>query len=220
MSNVSNRHTVNPFIAGESKPLSGQRLAKVGYKDRGGKKAKFSSICVSVPQLEVADIESKLQRLMPHIGTMLENAQDGVIRSLYESSEGSLRNVSDDEISIDACIAFLEAERNGSRLTKELIAEWFDSEVKDNLSVIIAEKLGFEELNETQMQVVNKHLQVYKDILASLSGGRTILGDKQLAACEKAITLAGSADSDVAKKLQARIDSMKNPKPLEEMLEL
>lgn len=219
MSTVSNRHSVVPFVAGESKPFTGQRLAKVGYKDRGGKKAKFSSVCVSVPQIDPAAVQSNIQRLLPHIGTMLENAQDAVIRSLYESADGSLQSVSDSEISIDACIAFMEAEKNGSRLTKELIESWFDSDVRENLSVVIAEKLGFEELNETQMQVIEKHVAVYRQILAMLAGGRTILEPKQIAACEKAITLAGS-ESDVAKKLQARIDAMKNPKPLEELLEL
>lgn len=219
MSNVSNRHTVTPFVSGESKPLSGQRLAKVGYKDRGGKKAKLPSICVSIPMIEEPS-EDQMIRLLPHIRTMLETAQDAVIRSLYESSEGALKNVSDDEISIDACIAFLEAERNGSRLTKELIESWFDSEVKDNLSVVIAEKLGFEELNDTQAQVIDKHLKVYRDILSMLAGGRTVLEAKQLNACEKAIALAASEESDVAKKLQARIEAMKNPKPLEELLEL
>lgn len=220
MSNVSNRHSVVPFKSGETKALSGQRLAKIGYKDRGGKKAKYSSVAVSVPMIPVTEIESNIKRLLPHIGTLLETAQDGVIRSLYESAQGELQSVSDADISIDACIAYLEAESNGSRLTKEMIASWFDSEVKDNLFVVLAEKLGFSEVNTEQTQVINKHVSTYRELLASLAGGRTILEPKQLNACEKAIMLASSEDSDIAKKLTARLETLKNPKPLEELLEL
>jgi hypothetical protein len=223
MSVISTRHTVVPFVSGETKPLSGQRLAKIGYKDRGERKAKYSSIAVSVPILADANIEDAVSRIIPHIRGLFENAQDGIIRSLYESADGTLRNVSDDEICIDACINFLDAERNGSRLTKELIESWFTAEVQDNLSVVIAEKLGFGadgDLNEEQTQVVNKHVKAYKDILSMLAGGRTVLEPKQLQACERAIELASSDNSDVATKLRARIDSIKNPKPLEELLEL
>jgi len=220
MSNISNRHSVQPFVAGKSEPLSGQRLAKVGYKTTKKNKAKYPSVFVSVPPINSESIVNNMDRLTPHIVAMLENAQDGVIRSLYESSDGALQSVSDDDIAISACIAYLEAENNGSRLTKEMIEQWFDSEVRENLTVLVAEKLGFEELNDTQMQVVTKHVDVYRDILSSVSGGRTILAEQQIKACERALTLAASDDSDVAKKIGARLQSMKTPKPLAELLQL
>lgn len=220
MSIVSDRHSVVPFKSGETKPLQGQRLAKIGYKDRGDKKAKFASVAVSVPFLTAEVVESNIKRLLPHIGTMLETAQDGVIRSLYESAQGGLSSVSDADISIDAIIGYLEAESNGSRLTKDMVVSWFNAEVRDNLFVVIAEKLGFSEVNKEQEQVIDKHVGVYRDILSSLTGGRTILEPKQIAACERAIALASSEESDIGRKLVARLETLKNPKPLEELLEL
>lgn len=85
---ITNRHSVVPFTAGESKPMTGQRLAKVGYKSTKKNPARFKSVCVSVPEIPENNIRSELDRLIPHVRTMLENAQDGIIRSLYESREG------------------------------------------------------------------------------------------------------------------------------------
>jgi len=94
MSNISNRHNVQAFVAGESKALSGQRLAKVGYKqtkaitDKGEVAPK--SICVSIPMFVDQDIQDNIQALLPHIGAWLETVQDNVLRSLYEARKYDL----------------------------------------------------------------------------------------------------------------------------------
>ena len=96
---------------------------------------------------------------------MVENAQDGVIRSLYESSDGSLSAVSDADISIDAIIGFLEAESTGGRLTKEFIEAWFATSVHDALYVVIADKLHYDGLLTPEQEcTVEKHINGYKGI--------------------------------------------------------
>src|SRR3990172_1508944 len=167
---ITNRHSVIPFVAGKTVPLTDQRLAKIGYKTTKKNPAKFPNVAVSVPPITEFD-ETILERALPYLVTVFENAQDGIIRSLYESSMGQLREVSDDDISPAACLAFLEAEANGSRLTKEMIASWFDSEVSENLTVLVAEKLGFTDLTTDNMVVVKKHVSIYRDIISQLAGG-------------------------------------------------
>lgn len=219
---ISNRHTIVPFVAGKTAPLTQQRLAKVGYKTTAKNPAKFASVAVSVPFIQPADIQNNLQALLPHIGTMLENAQDGVIRSLYESSEGSLKEIADSDISVESCIAWLNAEATGDRLTKEAIGAWFDSCMQDSLYVLIAEKLGFtsdgSDPSEAQDREIRKHCKIYKDVFSMLAGGKTVLQDAQIRGCKTALSLI---DSDpIASKLSARIATMEKKPVIAEMLEL
>lgn len=219
MSNVSNRHNVLPFVAGKSVALTGQRLAKVGYKSSKTTPAKFPSICVSVPPVDSADITANIDHLTHIWNETVSNAQDGIIRSLYESSDGTLTSVSDDDISIAAVINYLEAESTGGRLTKEFLESWFDANVSENLTFIIADKLGFAELNDEQMIVIQKHLNMYRGLIASLSGGKTILQTMQINACIRALEVS-MCDDDIKNKLITRLDKMSQAPKIEELLEL
>jgi hypothetical protein len=223
MSNISNQHSVVPFKAGD-KALSGQRLAKVGYKSSKKNPARFKGVAVSVPFLPVSEIQENLQALLPHIGTMLENAQDGLIRTLYESADGALSQVSDDEISIPAIIGWLNAEAAGDRMTKDRIESWFDSELSENLTAHIADKLGYMSgdgaLTEAQESTIGKHVRVYRDVLSMLAGGKTLLADKQIKGCRNALALCPDDSDSMAQKLIARLDAMEKKEKIEDLLEL
>lgn len=217
MSNVSNVHDVKLFKAGD-KALSGQRLAKVGYKSTKKAKAKYPNVAVSVPPIELGSISDEQRvQLNPYLVRILEDAQDGIIKSLYESKDGTLKTVRDEEISVDACIGFLKAESEGNRLTLELIGQWFDSELSESLMVVLAEKLGFIpsdtqdgadiELTADQTTVVDKHLRVHKELFSSLAGGATILAEKQIKGLKNALQYADER-SLIAGKLMGRLESM------------
>ncbi len=208
MSNVSNRHDVVPFVAGETKPLSGQRLAKIGYKGRGANKAKFASVAVSVPYLERDDIENNLRQLLPYIGNMLESAQDGIIRSRYEANGGQLDVVHDSDIDVRSCIAYLAAESEGDRLTKATLESWFDSDVAETVFVLVAEKLGFTATDPTPAQSVRiaQSVNAYRAIISSLAGGKTMLQNPQIVSLRK--VLDAIPTDDVSVKLDARLTAM------------
>lgn len=224
MAIIGTRHSLSLFTAGESKPATGQRLAKIGYKQTEAmtKKGEVAppSVCVSLPQVPVDDVRANIDRLLPYIGTMIENAQDGIVRSLYESSGHALISVDDADISVSACISFMAAEAAGDRLKKETVEQWFDSEVAENLTVFLAEKLGFSELTADNMKVVDKHVAIYRALIGSLAGGKTILETKQINGCKKAIQLAASADR-IAQRLTERLIAMEAPKKkMEEFLDI
>lgn len=222
MSNISNRHQVSAFIAGTSKPLSGQRLARVGYKSTKNAPAKYPSVCASVPVLTAECLTpDTLTKLTPHILTMLQDAQDGVLRSLYESSDGTLTTVSDDDISVDACIGYLAAVAAGGRLTAEIVSSWFDTQVAENLTVVLAEKLGFQEMNAEQMKTIGKHLGAYKGLIAEVAAWtdkKARLTPTQITGVRRAIEVS-SVDDDTSAKLLAKCDAMeKKPEELELVL--
>lgn len=209
MSNVSTRHAVTPFVSGESKPLSGQRLARVGYKKTKENPNPLQSVCASIPFVAVPSPE-QITRLMPHIGNMLEAAQDGIFRSMYESSHGALRDITDDDISIDACISYLDAAAAGDRLSADAIKAWFAQNVADNLIVMIAEKLGYDELTEDNLATVQKHVRIYEDVACMLAG-KSILAEKQRKSLRVALSLSPSQDA-MHDRLIAKLDAMEKKK--------
>jgi len=224
MSVISNRHTVNSFVAGESKPLHGQRLARVGYKSTPENTRKgFKSICVSLPSLQ-GEFSEEVWKA--HEGSFkgivqraLESAQDGIIKSLYESSGGTLSSVDSDSLGILQCLAYIESEQTGGRLSKEMLEAWFDSTLAENLTVVIADKLGFEELNDSQMGVIEKHLNGYRGLISSLSGNKTILTHGQISGIRRALELSKVEDETV-EKLRGRLDQMEKKEKIEDLLEL
>jgi hypothetical protein len=220
MSNVSNRHTVVEFVSGKSVAFTGQRLSRCLYKpDRKTKVQKYKSVCASIPVLEIELDEENIEKLAPYILNMLEETQDKIFKSLYESKDGKLSSISDDDINLNAIIGYLENESSGGRFTKEFLNAWFDENMKDNLSVAIAEKLGMKDPSESDWEVINKSVHGYREMIASLSGGATLYSPNQCKSLIKALEIA-SVEDEVNKKLVGRLNKMLNPTPVAEFLSL
>ena len=219
MSHFPSTHLVTAFDSAKSQALSGQRLAKIRYKTTAKQAAKFPSVCVSVPPLADSEIMDNLPALKTHIRAMLEAAQDGVIRSLYEAAGGNLTSVQDSDISVIACIGYLNAEAEGGRLTKETIEAWFDSSLAEYVTALIAEKLGYDgALTVEQEATIGKHVKGYKDMYSALAGGKTMYQPNQIASLRKVL---GLVDTDeLATKLDARLAGMLSKPKMEDLLEL
>jgi hypothetical protein len=212
MSNVSTAHNVTAFDSAKSQALSGQRLVKAKYKTTAKVPAKYPNICASIPFLQDAQIAEKIPQLMGCIRAMLETAQDGVFKSLYESGQGVLSIVTDTDLSIDACIGYLEAESTGSRLTKEFLDAWFIRELHETTYALIAEKLGYGgvdgtiELTAEQDATILKHVSGYKDMYSALAGGKTMYQPHQINGLRKVL---GHIDlDDTGMKLDKKLEKM------------
>lgn len=219
MSHFPSTHLVTHFDSAKSQALSGQRLAKIRYKTTKAQAAKFPSVCVSVPPLADAEIMDNLPALKVHVRAMLEAAQDGVIRSLYEVSDGNLSSVQDSDISVLACIGFLNAESEGGRLTKDMIDSWFDSNLGEYVTALIVEKLGYsDDLSPEQEHTVGRHVRGYKDMYSALAGGKTIYQPNQIGSLRRVLALVDQ--DEIAGKLEARLVGMLSKPKMEELLEL
>lgn len=223
MSNISSIHTVTAFDSTKSQAFIGQRLVKATYKStkKDGKTipAKYSNVCASIPVVTWDDVSPSLDALKSHIVELVQKSQDGVFKSLYEAKQGSLSEIQDSDISIQACIGYLEAESSGGRLTKEFLEAWFMSDVLESAYVVFADKLGYSgELTTEQDATILRHLNGYKDMLSALSGGRTIYTPAQVKNLQKLLALI--PESEVSIKLEKKLQAMVEVKPIAEMLEL
>lgn len=216
MSNVSNRHAVVPFVAGVSKPFADQRLARAGFKltekMKAAGKVALPSVCASVPHIDPAAVEVFWNDLLPFVGNMLEKAQDEILRAKYESSGGVCDSITDDEISIPACIAFMNAESAGSRLSVESIGAWFDVALTDGLTVLIADKLGFDLSTPEQEQTVSKHVRNHRDVLCMLAGKNVILAPRQMSAVQNMLQIAPDDGDTMHQRLSAKLIALQGKK--------
>ncbi len=218
MSQISTQHSVVPFVSGSSKAFNDQRLAKVGYKLTKAMKAKgettLTPVCASIPRIDSVAVEVFSTELMPHLIELLERAQDGIFRSLYESSGGNRTSISDEELSIPACIGYLEAESTGSRISKESVEAFFNAAVRDNLTVVFSEKLELS-IDDPAIQV---HVQNHLAVMQMIAGKNVILTDVQKKAIRNVLKIADS-EHPMFEKIEAKMDSFDAPVK-EKILEL
>jgi hypothetical protein len=202
---ISNRHTVVPFVAGTSKAMTDQRLAKIGFKKTKENPNPLKSVCISVPAITEIS-ETQLDALMPHIVQMLEKAQDGLIRSAYEK-DPSIMSVGDENIDIDACIEYLEAEETGGRMTIESLTEWFVLALANPLTEFLTMH-GRKSLDGAALEkAVTQSLNGYKGMITAMAGGKTHYGASQRAKLETVLALT-SDDDEISEKLMNKLVSM------------
>lgn len=207
MSNVSNVHTVQPYVSGKSIALSGQRLAKATFKTDKETGKKPESKCVSIPAVTDAEIQQHLSKLLPAFGRLLDETQDKIVREAI--SEGKTE-VTTESVSIEACISFLNSEATGNRLTKEFLETWFSNEVEEVLTVAVADKMGIGDgATEQQIQQVEKTVGVYKKLIAGLSGSKSFYNKEVRESVKKALNLVPNDSLSV--RLIEKLDSMKEP---------
>ena len=227
MSIISNIHTLVPFVSGESKSLNGQRLAKVGFKKTKDNPSPLASVCASVPFLSQEEVMGNIQALLPHVGSMLEGVQDQIIRALYEASQGQRKDVRDEEISVQACIAFLSAEAAGSRISAESIKAWFENgEAKNISAAIICDALKYGDQDEwtpEQEATILKHVGVYCEVFQILAGKNLTRGsfsDKQWYRLNQILELVMSENPEDAfgRKLTDKMDVIAKAVKVEELI--
>lgn len=168
MSVVSNIHTISPLTK-DSKPLNGQRLVRmIAKKTKSGEYESpnlIGSHCVSVPYVNQDDVVNVIDKLLPHIIGMVQDAQDKIVRE-YRIATGR-NEIQDSVISVDAVVAYLDASATSDRFTTEYLQEWFMSEYAEHAAEFIrAIAAGVND------DVVDKKVNVLRDMFAGFASGR------------------------------------------------
>lgn len=174
MSNVSNSHNVQK-LEKNSKALSGQRMARVIAKK--GKTGEYEnpnlveSKFVSIPLITEFSAE-QLNALKPHIIGLVMNAQDAIIRErIITDGVSSIHN---DEIGIDKCIAYLDDEAKGNRVTGAYLQQWFIDAYYESAAEFVCVNAKFDpnNLSQEQIGVIEKKVNVLRDMFAGFASPR------------------------------------------------
>jgi hypothetical protein len=173
---ISNRHGFQPLTK-TSKPLGGQRLARViakAAKDGTYSANLTESLCVSIPFVSSDVVSEQLTALMPHLIGLIQDTQDSIISEIRK--EYGRNEIDDSEISVSACIAYLDANERGNRVTSEYLSEWF----KETYSLQAAEFIALackwsetiEQLTEDQLKVIEQKTKVLGAMFAGFASGK------------------------------------------------
>lgn len=216
-------HSVVSYDPRSSKAFSGQRLSKVTYKTVTNKEdplygIKRESKCVSLPMIPVADVVSNIQALAPVVVEYLHSVQDKIVRERIDA--GAL-SISMDEISIAGCIEYLDSNSESGRLTKEVVAAWFNETIAEPLAVTLADRLGVSATpTDAESAKILAVVEAFKGKVAALAGGKTAYEPKVCTSLISALNLAPSGDV-LATRFTARLNKMiEESKANEDLLNL
>lgn len=211
MSNISTAHDVVKYDAKSSKPFDGQRLAKVCFKTSKKSDVKPDNKAVSIPPVQLTDEQVQANDLRLHINAWIETVQDAIVRERVEN--GAL-TICDSDIDLASCIAWMDEDSKGNRLTKEYILQWFADTLADVLTVAISDKLGLSDTpNEAETKRVGQMIAVYRDSFASLAGGKTAFSVEKATKMRKVLELC--SDDALAQKFDTRLTKMQEIESVE-----
>lgn len=167
MSIISNVHQFHPLK--EAKVLSGQRLARViakAQKDGSYPSSNLTeSLGVSIPLISDDEIANVIDQLLPHVRSMCENAQDGLIREFRV--EHGRNEIPQEAIAIDKVIEYLESSSNGSRVTTEYLQQWFTEGYSEAATRFVRAAI-----DGAADEIVEKKVNLIRDMFAGFASPR------------------------------------------------
>lgn len=206
------QYKITTYLPQLSKPEhKSHRLVVVTYKTDKETNIKKPSICTSIPQITTTELNEILSetRLHPHLITYLQDVQNKIIR---EKAQNAVQTLYEADLDANAIIQYLEAESSGGRITKELVSEWFTETLQDSLLLALSDKLtqGEErELTQIEEEKITTQVSKYKELICSLSGGKTSYSKDVATKLLKCFTLLDVNNlDDLGTKLFKRLEKM------------
>lgn len=213
MSIIDNaNHSVVSYDPKSSRAFTGQRLAKFSWKTGTDKNSPYYNIkreskCVSVPVITGEEVIGNIEVLIPHVVSFLAGVQDKIMREILDSGNNVV-SITNESISIAAITEWLESNDDSGRITKEMVGTWFDSNISDNLAVVLADRLGVSEVpSDADSDKIMRTVAVFKDRISALAGGKTMYEVKVCNSLKSALELAESGDV-MKERFIARLDKM------------
>lgn len=216
-------HSVVAYDPKSTKAFTGQRLSKVTYKTVTDKDnplygIKRDSKCVSLPLFKADEVVAQAAALAPYVIEYLQTVQDKIVRERVDAGAASISMA---EISIVGCIEYLDSNSESGRLTKESVAAWFQETIADNLTVVLAERLGVGEVpTDAESNKIIAVVEAFKGKVSALAGGKTAYEPKVCKSILNCLELAPSGDV-LATRFTARLNKMiEEAKANEDLLNL
>lgn len=221
MSSISQTHNVE-ILTDNSKALDGQRLSRITFKTPTDKKDDASykrpvARCVSVP---VVTLMIQPDCIAAALQAAYEELQDAVIRDIIVNdlqygpagSDGKLRAISihDDQISYEAIAAYSARVSVSGKLSKEVLNNWFDSDLKDQLTLALAAVLQLpDEPSAPEQQRLNAAVDQHRNMISALASPKSSLPENICKQLKKAVSLA--EDSKVKSSIINKLETFMKP---------
>lgn len=157
MSLVSNVHDFIKLDK-DAAALTGQRLVRLIAKGANKHPNLAESLAVSVPRVAQDDVVAVIDRLIPHVVGLVQDAQDKIIREWR--IEHGRDEIPQEVFSVDECVAWLDSNAAGDRVSAEYLGEWFAEEYGAVARSYIADAMGIDVVNGEVPEVVEQKYNV------------------------------------------------------------
>lgn len=198
---------------------AGHRLAEITWKTPTNEKnnaayKKPASTCVAIPLINLTIQPSVLQTALI---AAFEALQDAVIR--HHISQHLLRDsamnlatiiIPSDILTPEGVAAFQAAQATSAKLSKELLATWFDCSIKDQLEEKLALIPGMDE--KKLIAVMLQH----KTLICDLASPRAAMNEDLARKLQRAINLAPDPTDKIYAALNKKLEGFM--KPTEDLL--
>ena len=167
MSIVSN--TTHDFIKldKDAKPMAGQRLIRLIAKGENKHPNLSESLCVSVPRVTQDEVADCIDRLLPHVVGMVQDAQDKIVREWR--IEHGRDDLDGSVLSMDSVIEFLDANAAGDRMSTEYLQQWFMEEYRDAALGYICNAMSLDMTPDNVPEVAMQKCNILRDMFAGFS---------------------------------------------------
>ena len=104
------------------------KQSETGEKDAQGNKIKayhpnlMESVYFSAPVISAGEVTENIVGLLPHIVTLLQEAQKGIVKSLI--LDKGVKSVDSDAITVAKCVQWLD-DTNSGKINEDYIKSWF-----------------------------------------------------------------------------------------------
>lgn len=166
MSIVSNVHSFVKLTK-DAKPMMDQRLVRLIAKGENKHANLAESLAVSIPRVDQEQAIAVIDRLIPHVVGMVQDAQDKIIREWR--IEHGRDEIPESVFSVDECVAWLDANAAGDRVSAEYLTEWFGEEYMTAAQRYISEALGVDIVNGEVPEIVQQKCNVLRDMFTGFA---------------------------------------------------
>lgn len=174
--------------------------------------------CVSVPHVVLMIQPDSIKAALT---ACYEELQDAVIREIIvqaleagpTDSTGKLRviTVSDEQLSYEAVAAYSARVAVSGKLSAKVLQDWFDTDLKDNLTVALAAVLKLpDEPTSDQLAKLEAAVMQHRSMIASLASPKAQMPEKLTKQLNRAVMLA--EQSKIRDSITAKLAAFLQPK--------
>lgn len=204
MSVISNIHSFIKLDK-DAKPAMGQRLVRLIAKGANKHENLSESLCVSVPRIDQNEVADAIDKLLPHVIGLVQDTQDKIIREWR--IEFGREAIPENVFSVAECVAWLDANAAGDRVSMEYLQEWFAEEYMVAAQGYISAALGIDLVNGEVPEIVQQKCNVLRDMFAGWSSPKYSPNIPKLRAMSKFAGAVDELDSRMI-GIKAKVDTM------------
>lgn len=200
--------------------LEGYRTVKCLYKvNKATGKAAGDNSYIRVPDsITEKEVAAQIAELAPYIVGWLQSQEDMIVKELHK---GGATSIKPEQLGLANVLSYLESTASSSRLNGEAIAAWFLDDMRDNLAVAFADKMGLgEEPTAAELEKLEAILSTYEAKYKSLASGKTVYRKEEAELLQKALTVTGADKTLIGTRFMNRLEQMKSATPDDLLLAL